>query len=143
MARKMGGILGLDVGTKKVGIAFSDPHNRYAIPHKTVIRAGGKAENEILKLIAARSVDLVVAGLPLGRGGERNDQCLKVENFCRRLQKRAQFDIAFVDEHLSSEEAKDKLGSIGKRARLRGDIDAVAASIILQSYLDSKTGAAS
>ena len=129
-------IIGLDVGTKRVGIAISDPQCRYALPQKTVLRARGAAEAEILKLIAAHGVLLIVAGLPLGRDGSRNDQCLKVENFCRRLKKRANVEIAYVDEHLSSEDAKDKLRSAGRRQIAPEEIDAVAASIILQGYLD-------
>ena len=125
-------ILGLDVGTKRVGLALSDPEGKYAMPHRTVLRARGAAETEILKLIAAHGVLIVVAGIPLGRDGSMNEQCLKVQNFCRRLKKRANVTITYVDEHLSSEDAKYKLRSAGRRSFAPEEIDAVAASIILQ-----------
>lgn len=138
----MGLILGIDVGTKRVGIAITDPDGRYALPHKTVLRAQGAAEAEILKLIASHRVHIVVVGLPLGRDGSKNDQCLKVQNFCRRLKKRVNVEIVYVDEHLSSEEAKEKLRSTGRRSVASEEIDAVAASIILQCYLDAAGGCA-
>jgi putative Holliday junction resolvase len=135
-------ILGLDVGDKRVGVALSDPSGRYTSSLPTLLRAGGKAEDEILRLIELHGVKIVVVGLPLGAGGEKNEQCLKIENFCRRLLKRALVAVVYVDEHLTSEEAKERLQAMGRRDFSKGDVDAMSASLILQSYLDqNKTGA--
>lgn len=131
-------ILGLDVGDKRVGIALSDPSGSFATPHTTLQRAGGAAEEGILSLVKEHGVEILVVGLPLGAGGERNPQCEKVERFCRRLTKRAAIKIVFVDEHLSSEEARDRLRASGRSSFDKEEIDAAAAALILQAHLDAK-----
>ena len=134
----MSRILGIDVGDKRVGIALSDPSGSFATPHTTLLRAGGAAEDGILQLVQEHGVEVVVVGLPLGAGGERNPQCDKVGRFCRRLSKRAAVRIVFVDEHLSSEDAQEKLRASGRSHFKKEEVDAVAAALILQAHLDTK-----
>ncbi len=136
-------ILGLDVGDKRVGVAVTDQGLLLAHPVATYERAAGKAEREIIAIIEARKVSTVVAGLPLSDDGEKNQQCEKVESFCRRLQKRVDVKLEFVDEYASSYEAEARLrsaGSRGKDMKRSGKLDAAAAVLILQSYLDSRKG---
>ena len=131
--------MGIDVGEKRVGISLSDGIGLLAHPFATFDRAKGVAEKAVIKLAKQREIDTLIVGLPLLENGEKGSQCDDVENFCRRIQKRAELRIIFVDEHLSSEEAKQrlKIGASAKRIdRQKGVIDAVSASIILQSYLD-------
>ncbi|MCB9030436.1 MAG: Holliday junction resolvase RuvX [Deltaproteobacteria bacterium] len=133
-------VLGIDVGDVRVGLALSDEQRKVATPYKTVQKSQGNAEKEILTLIEQRGIDTLVVGLPLNAKGEKTEQCQKVEAFCLRLQKRASITIHFVDEHLTSEAAKERLGLSGAKAQAahkKGLIDSVAASIILQEYLDS------
>lgn len=135
-------LLGLDVGDKRVGVAMLSKGGMLATPVGTFLRAGGKAESEILTLISKHSIETVVVGLPLSDDGEKNEQCQKVEAFCRRLGKRIQVRIEFVDEYSSSYDAEEKIRSSGKRAKAlkqKGIIDAAAATIILQTYLDRDT----
>lgn len=132
-------ILGIDVGDKRVGVALSDPLGRCASPQPTLLRAGGKAEAQILNILQEYGIKLLVVGMPFGADGSRNGQCEKVENFCRRLRKRANVEIVYVDEHLSSEEAKERLQASGVKSFSKEDIDATAATLILQSYLDERT----
>ena len=106
-------ILGIDVGDKRVGVALSDPQGRYALAHSTVLRAAGEAESRLVALIQEHAVRTIVVGLPLGADGSRNPQCAKIENFCRRITKRAAVEVIYVDEHLTSEEAKEQLQSRG------------------------------
>ena len=129
-------ILGLDVGDKRVGIALSDPGGQYAVSHPTSVRAAGRAEAEILRLIELHQIKRVVVGLPLGVDGARNEQCARVEQFCRRLCKRAVVTIIYVDEYLSSEEAKERLRTTGKNDFSKEELDAAAAAVILQGFLD-------
>ena len=134
-------ILGLDVGDKYIGIALSDTEQLLAHPVATFQRAGGKAESAILSLIAERQIKTVVAGLPLGENGEKNQQCEKVENFLRRLQKRVDITLVLVDEYASSFAAEEQLREAGNRGRglkQSGKLDAASAALILQSYLDSR-----
>lgn len=134
-------LLALDVGDKRVGIAMAAEGSFMATPHSTLLRAGGKAERAILDLIAQHKVQHLVVGLPLSDSGEKNEQCLKVESFCRRLQKRVEIQIHFVDEYSSSYEAEEQLrrsGKSGKRLKKEGLLDAASAAIILQTYLDAE-----
>lgn len=136
----MGIFLGLDVGDKRVGAALCDELEILASPFATFDRAQGRAEQEILKVATEKSLAGLVVGLPLSEDGSKNEQCLKVENFCRRLKRRLNLDIFFVDEYASSLEAEAKLS---KRSRLRGSkgraaIDAASAAIILQEFLDTR-----
>jgi putative Holliday junction resolvase len=129
-------ILGIDVGTKRVGTALADEQSPIAQPFRTFDRAKYKAEQAIIDLITARNIKTVVVGLPLSADGSKNPSCERVENFCRRLLKRVNFQLAYVDEYLSSEEAKQRLNRrIGRTNR--GVIDSAAACIILQNYLDN------
>lgn len=79
-------------------MAISDGNT--AVPVGTFNRAQGEAESKIIQLVAERGVQIVVSGLPLSENGEKNSQCQKVENFCRRLMKRLHgVELAFVDEY--------------------------------------------
>ncbi|MBN8549185.1 MAG: Holliday junction resolvase RuvX [Deltaproteobacteria bacterium] len=134
-------LLALDVGDKRVGIAMAGAGSSMATPHSTVERAAGRAEREILALIKQHKIERMVVGLPLSDDGQKNEQCLKVERFCRRLQKRVQVDIQFVDEYASSYEAEEKLrsaGVSGRQLKKDGFLDAASAAVILQSFLDAQ-----
>jgi len=137
----MSKIIGLDVGDKRVGVALSDPGQKFAHGVATFVRQNGKAEKEILNLIEQHKVELLVVGLPLNEGGEKTEQCCKIERFCLRLQKRAQVKVVYQDEHLTTVSSQELLAE-GKIARNKskqlGTLDRVAAALILQEYLDSR-----
>jgi len=134
-------ILALDVGEKRVGLALSDEAEKTALPLGAYPVAKGQAEKRIIELIQERGIDLIVAGLPLDENNAATPQCVKIQNFCRRLQRRSPLKIQFVDEYCSSHEAQERLHSVnrkGSAARRREVIDAVSASVILQTFLDSR-----
>lgn len=136
-------IIALDVGDKKVGVAIAAEGSFIATPHATFDRVGGRAEKEILSLIARHKIERMIVGLPLSDTGEKNEQCSKVENFCRRLQKRVKIEIYFVDEYATSFDAEEKLrlsGASGKHLKKSGRLDAASAALILQAYLDTEHG---
>jgi putative holliday junction resolvase len=136
----MATILGLDVGDKRIGIALGESEVKIAFPQGAVERTQGHGEREILQIIAERGVKLLVVGVPLGIDGDETPQSRKVRKFCSRLQKRASVEIRFVDEYLSSEAAKEKLGFTAPARhdkRPKGDVDAAAAALILQNFFDS------
>ena len=136
-------ILALDIGNKRVGLAFSRD-GRNVDNTRTLNREGGKAEREILRFIELNPNTTVVAGLPLNADGSRSEQCVAVERFCKRLEKRAKFKLTFVDEFGSSAEARQRLGipeQPNRKLRRSGEIDAQAASILLQQFLKThRTG---
>ena len=121
--------LALDVGDARIGVAVGSLLPSHAEPLATLKRAGGYAEQEILKLISERLIDTLIVGLPIAEDGSFNLQCSKIEKFCRRLQRRVSINIEFVDEYASSAEAEEY------KSCQHGS-DAVAAALILRRYLD-------
>lgn len=130
-------LLGLDVGDKRVGSALVLKGTSFPVPHACLDRAKGRAETAILQLINERGIKTVVVGLPLSRDGKKNEQCLRVERFCERLLRRADIEIAYVDEHLTSEEARADFAEEGSARVSRAAIDCRAACLILEGYLRS------
>lgn len=92
-------------------------------------RESNRALDAILSLLKERQVQTVVAGLPLGAMQQRTPQCLEVEKFCRRIERRFTVTIRYVDEYLSSLEAEQKAGKKTTR------VDDLAAEIILKRFL--------
>lgn len=135
----MSRLIALDVGDVRVGVALSDERHLTATPYNVYKRGNSEAEKAILKLISEEAVDTVIVGLPLSVKGEETAQSRKVRKFCERLKKRADIKVVFEDEYLSSEEAKQRLSSKERKAlreHKKGMLDSIAASIILQQYLD-------
>ncbi|MCB0318476.1 MAG: Holliday junction resolvase RuvX [Bdellovibrionales bacterium] len=137
----MGKLLGIDVGKKNVGIAIAEIGSPIASPFGTFLRAQHRAESKILEILSSNAVEKIIVGLPLNESGKLTDQCKDVIDFTRRLKRRTDVDILYVDEHLSSCVAQDKLTEAGKMANMKkqkGNIDKAAAAIILQTFLDSE-----
>jgi putative Holliday junction resolvase len=134
-------LIGLDVGEVRVGVSVSNPERTLALPVGIFERAKGEAERAIINLLESQGVSTLIVGLPLSDDGGENEQCEKTRRFCRRIERRCEVSIEFIDEFLSSVEAKQRLKESSIKevvARKKGIIDAVAATILLQAYLDSK-----
>ena len=132
--------MGLDFGLKRIGIALSDIMGFLATPLTTLNRTNLNDDiNFLLKIIKENDVQTVVLGMPLEMSGNKGNIAKQTEEFAEILKDKANVNIVFVDERLSSLEAEEQLKltikSWEKRKKL---LDQVAASIILQSYLDSK-----
>lgn len=123
--------IGIDWGEKRLGVALADSEVCLAMPFMV---AGGL--NEVLKIIAAEEVDLIVLGEPQKMRGKTNDINPRFKEFLRLLASKTDLPIELVDERLSSKNADALVG--GKKTK--APRDAVAAMIILQSYLDQKYG---
>ncbi len=134
----MTAILGLDIGTKRIGVAIGDASVKIAHPVGTFLRAQGKAETQILTIVAERGVVDIVVGLPLNAQGQKTPQCENVENFCRRLERRAKVKIIFVDEYLSSQESEERLlqRTTNRKKPASGSVDRLAACEILQRFFN-------
>jgi putative Holliday junction resolvase len=126
--------LGLDVGEKRIGVALADGSVKIAIPYVTIEVNGGEVK-EIAELILRESVQILVVGYPRNQSGEATAQTAFVEAFTERLKDLAP-KIVFQDESLTSVIAEERLQASGKPYQ-KGDIDAQAAAIILQDYLES------
>lgn len=135
-------ILALDYGTRRVGLALSDPTGTLAAPLTTLTRRVGKRAPiaGILRLASDHAAEAFVVGLPLDGDGGENEWSTEVRTFGRQLEVRSGLPVHFVDERYSSVEAEARIRSIGLGRRAKEDkarIDAGAAAIFLQDWLDS------
>ena len=131
-------IMGLDIGDKRIGVAVSDPSLILASPLKTINRKDDEsAVFEIRALLKQYDVGKLVIGLPYLMDGSVGEQARKVMEFVAGLKEQADVETVMQDERFTSVTANYMLREAGKkRDRLRKEIDAAAATVILQSYLD-------
>lgn len=125
--------LALDVGEKRIGVALGDDGVKLAFPYET-IDVDGSEIVRIAELTIAENVDTIVVGYPRNQSGEPTAQTAYVETFAQQL---SDFDatIVYQDESLTSVMAEQRLQS-HKKPYTKGDIDALAAAMILQDYLE-------
>lgn len=126
-------ILALDVGERRVGVALASPIARLANPLVTLDRNDGFIE-KLRAIIKGEAVGVLVVGLPRGLNGQRTAQTALVESFTTELRQLIGLPIHFQDEALTSKKAEAELQARGK-AYAKGDIDALAATYILEDYL--------
>jgi putative Holliday junction resolvase len=124
----------LDVGEKRIGVAIGDNSVRIAVPLETV-EVDGNEINNIEKIINDEQADILVIGYPRNQSGEATAQTKFVEDFSKKLE-RIDIKIVFQDESLTSVMAEQRLVSF-KKPYSKADIDAQAASIILQDYIEA------
>jgi len=133
--------LGLDVGGKRIGLAISDEMGIVASPAGMVLR--GPASGAEIRAQAARlgAVRLVV-GLPVGMSGREGPQAVDVREFVASIEGEVGLPVEFWDERLTTSIAEKHLIASGTRRNKRKlQVDAVAAAVILQGYLDSRAWA--
>ncbi|MCP3987640.1 MAG: Holliday junction resolvase RuvX [Actinomycetia bacterium] len=137
-----GRALGIDLGDKRIGIAICDADRLVATPLETINRVGNRPleHDRIAELVADHEVTVVVVGLPLSLSGEVGPAARKVLSEVKGLRKRLAAEIVTHDERLSTVDAQGSLRRQGlKGQKGRAVIDQVAASVILQSWIDSGT----
>ena len=137
-------ILGVDVGERRVGIAISDPTGTVVRPLPTLMR-GSREEDmaAFTTLVNEYDVELIVVGQPLSLDGTEGPQARRVARYALVLTEHLAVPVVSWDERFTTVEAKEILfenRSKKKRrhARAKGQVDAIAAAVILQSYLDSR-----
>ena len=130
--------LGLDIGDKRIGVALSDPGGILASPFTIINRQDETADIEaIINIINQQQVGQVVVGLPRSMDGNVGKQAEKVKAFTQELCNHTEVPITFRDERLTTVSAKRLMQTVKtKKARKKAPDDAIAAAIILQSYLD-------
>lgn len=132
--------LALDVGERRIGVALSDPQGLFALP-LTTLKAEPRAQTlqQIAALVREYRVDVVVVGWPLTMSGEVGPQAKVVQSFASELEATLGQAVQLFDERLTSVVAEQLLRDQGVRPDKRKErIDEVAASIILQDYLDAQ-----
>jgi putative Holliday junction resolvase len=124
----------LDVGEKRIGVAIADTSVQIAIAFDT-IPVDGNELTAIANIVIHEDAKTIVVGYPRNQSGETTAQTLYVERFAEQLKDIAE-NIVFQDESLTSVLAEDRLIDM-KKPYTKGDIDAQAAAIILQDYLET------
>lgn len=131
-------VVGVDVGTKRVGISVSDPLRLFAKPHGTF--SPDEALDALQSLDAEEGVDTIVVGWPLTEAGEEGDAIEMVEDYVERIEDAlGAIEVVRRDERFTSEIAKGLLREAGVKQPGRydkGRVDAAAAAVILQDYLN-------
>ena len=134
----------MDVGRSRIGLAISDPSQTLARPLTTLVVKADTALDRVVQAIAELAaeddgLERVVVGLPLRLNGEPNEQTRHVERFVAALKTRTSLPIEVEDERLTSREAESRLAVRERDWRKRkAQLDAAAAAIILQDYLDRR-----
>jgi len=136
----VGRTLGIDFGSKRVGLALSDRLNLIASPYKTLNYISEKELIAQLKsIVYENNIEIFVLGLPINMKGEDTIQTKKVRNF-KKLLSGLGLPVIYEDERLSSISAKNSLVLQNiKTGHHKGAIDRTAAAIILQQYLDKSS----
>ena len=132
--------MGIDFGLARIGLSLSDDTKFLASPFETYKRKDENSDIEhILKIVQDNKVDEIVCGIPFNMQGEEQEIAKKTREFMQKLTKNLQIDVEFVDERLSSVVADEMLKNTEKDWKKRKEkLDAVAASVILQDYLDER-----
>lgn len=131
-------ILGLDVGTRRVGVAMSDPLGLTAQPLTVLTRRGTVEDLDAVRaLVTAHGVERVIVGLPLTMRGARGPQAQQVAAFADALRQRVAVPVELLDERLTTVQGERALlATDTSRRRRKQLIDQVAAQLILQQFLD-------
>lgn len=132
--------LGLDIGDKRIGVALSDAEGILASP-LTIISYENEqtAIDAIMDIAGGREIGCIVIGLPRTMGGDVGQQAEKVKGFVQKLGERVKIPLEFRDERLTSVIAQRLIKAAEtKKSKRKIHDDAIAAAVILQSYLDEK-----
>lgn len=132
-------IIGLDTGTRRIGVALSDATGRLASPVETVAGADVRAACErIAQLVADTGAVAIVVGLPVDMSGREGPAVRRTRNFTRVLEQAVSVPVLEWDERLSSAQAeRSLLANDLRRERRKEVLDQAAAVLILQAWLDS------
>jgi len=143
-------VVGIDLGERRIGVAVSDPSGTLARPLMTIERGASDSEaveqlrSMIADLTAEDEIGSVVVGLPTRLDGTPNHQTQRIGTMVTLLSARLPVPVFTYDERLSSREAEERLAIHEKDWRKRKvKLDAAAAAVILQDYLDARASSAS
>ena len=133
-------VLALDYGRKRTGVALSDPTGTLASPLTTIPGGGdGRSIEAVVRLAIEHEAREIVVGMPLSMSGAVGRQAAEVTRFAEALSERCDMPVKTLDERLSTVQAERLLRDSGvKPSKDRPRVDAAAAAVVLQAYLDSQ-----
>lgn len=133
--------MGLDIGSVTIGVALSDALKMIANAY-TVIRyqtEGDEVIQQIVGIIVENEVDEIVIGMPYHMNKDESEGCLRSKRFKEAIEKKIKVKISFMDERLSTVSAQKSLIDFDlSRKKRKNIVDKIAATIILQNYLDAR-----
>lgn len=129
--------MAIDYGTRKIGLAFSDPLRSFVTRTQTLTyKSENRVIEEIIEIIQTEEVSLIILGYPLNQDGSEGEMTARVNNFRDKIRRNLEIEIILSDERYTSEEAGNYLHQQGKRIKGHKEkIDAISAAIILDDYL--------
>lgn len=133
--------IAFDIGDKRIGVAISDPFNEYAMPCETYFRTRNfQADvNALAKIAKERGVGEIVCGMPVNFDGSESVQTVKTREFVEALKAATDLPVVLEDERFTTMQARETQIAGGvKRGDRKKTIDSIAASYILESYLERK-----
>jgi len=132
--------LALDIGEKRIGVAVGDETGTLARPLTTIVRASKRQDFErVARLVTEQSAERVIAGYPRSLSGDEGPQAQRVRRYVEALAITLPVPVELWDERYTTVEATERLHEAKRRRpRDRGQLDAAAAAIILQDYLDAQ-----
>src|SRR5690554_5013254 len=136
-----GRIMAIDYGTKRVGIAMTDPLRIFSKAHSVLENIGFEAlALRINQLAEEHQVSLIVVGMPYAIDGSFTPKTAETKDFQEKLQEKTSIRVVSCDERYSSSEAEAELKKMGKSwQESRKLVDAMAAAMILKTYLETQT----
>ena len=133
--------MGIDIGDKRIGLAISDPSGTIATPVGFITRRPGKRPPiaEIIERAQALETSEFVVGLPLDENGDETDRCAEARRVAAELEKRTGMPAKLLDERFTTAAALRAVNEMGGSMKGRkGDVDALAAAILVQHALNSR-----
>jgi putative holliday junction resolvase len=133
-------VIALDIGSKRIGVAGCDGTGLIATGLFTIDRQSFDQDVEILHaLIQERSATMLVVGLPYTLDGELGKQAQRTQKYARKLGRALDISVEYADERLTSVAAEEMIMAGGRSPRdNKGEVDRIAAAIILQQWLNSQ-----
>jgi putative Holliday junction resolvase len=134
-----GRVMGIDYGSTRIGLSLSDPLRIIAQPFRTLANTGRFWE-QLKAIVQEQRVQTFVVGMPLNLKGQKGKKAEEVEQFIERLKVETGCEVVVWDERFTSTIAQQTLRDMGttkSQRRDKGRVDAMAAAVILQSFLDS------
>jgi putative Holliday junction resolvase len=136
----MGRLLALDIGEKRIGVAVCDETGTLATPLTVITRASRREDFErVARLVADLRIERVIAGYPRSLSGQEGPQAQRVRRYVEALAATLPVPVELWDERYTTVEAAERLrdSTPKRKQRERGQLDAAAAAIILQDYLEA------
>ena len=138
-------VLGIDFGSRRLGLAVSDLDDRIALPLEPVESRGTEKDVATIgELVRSRAVSRIVVGMPIHLDGSRGAQAEATDRFAERLRETLALPVDLLDERWTTREAEQALEATGRRGRRKKKavIDSVAATVLLRTYLEQRAARA-